>query len=396
MIIFSLILLAFYHRQDFYENYNRQIVLKNLESGVNLLLSDDIWNSQEDTLSVDLFNEGKDSAILKKRMWGLYKLGMVTSFRGKINYTKVFLAGSQAGKYALYLANQNTPLSLSGLTSIVGDVFIPKRGVKQAYIEGKSFEGNKLINGAISESETEIPRLSEKLIEINHKIINNEYFINISEQQLPNRAGTIINSFLHLPLLYRHEGEVILKNIVVRGNIIIQSSDSIYVDSSAVLEDVWLIAPVVRIGNSFSGSVQIYATNKIIIDEKSKLNYPSSLCLIVNEVNKTEKEIVLKRDVVFDGTLLAYSDQQQLIPPSVSLEKGCMFSGYIYVNGQADIKGSVSGTVICSKIILKTSASVYENHLLDAIIDRGKLSPDFIVCPLMINSGKPQIVKWMQ
>ena len=69
----------------------------------------------------------------------------------------------------MYLADQNKPLSLTGRTQITGNCYLPKAGVKRAYIEGKSFVGNKLINGTKYNSNKTLPPINKELINENLK-----------------------------------------------------------------------------------------------------------------------------------------------------------------------------------------------------------------------------------
>jgi len=80
----------------------------------------------------------------------------------------------------------------------------------------------------------------------------------------------------------------------------------------------------------------------------------------------------------------------------VSIEKGARVEGQIYVDGFADIQGELWGTVWCQKFLLKTASSVYENHLLDAVIDRTKLSEHYVGSAIITSGKKKKTIKWLE
>ena len=160
MLSSSLILLSYFTsvHVDYYSDLSR--IQLNAASGVSLLLSNQQTINSGDDKIIDLFGKGIDSVHLKKNNWGAFDVGVSEAFSKHNRYRKILLMGGIFSKdtaLALYLEDEDKPLSLCGETVIKGTCFLPKAGVKRAYIEGQNFVGEKLIDGGVKESKKIIP-----------------------------------------------------------------------------------------------------------------------------------------------------------------------------------------------------------------------------------------------
>ena len=97
------------------------------------------------------------------------------------------------------------------------------------------------------------------------------------------------------------------------------------------------------------------------------------------------------------GSLLALKNNEgnSLVNPLVKLGKESMVEGLIYSQGYSDIQGNLHGTLITNGFILVTPSSVYENHLLNAVIDRKALSNFFVGGLILNKTGGKKIAKWL-
>ncbi len=297
---------------------------------------------------------------------------------------------------ALYLADQDKPLSLCGNTLIKGTCYLPKAGVKRAYIEGQSFSGDKLIDGPVKESQREIPEINKELI----KSITS--FAQKAVSDIPASTGeeagqdSIINSFENNTICIVSTGPLRIDRKVYHGNIALISRKSIKISAGADLKDIILFAPRIEIEENFSGNLQAFATDTLIVGKKCKLAYPSVMGLISK--NKTGSPMLLVgEETEIAGAVFAIQEEKKDIPVLVKviLEKNAKLTGQLYTDGVLDLKGIVYGTVLCSRFILSTPSSVYENHLLNAIIDNSKLSPYYAGIQLTKNVSVKKIVKWL-
>ena len=172
LISSSFILVNYYNSAYVIQTLKQEQLYRDTSSGINYGLSFHQEIPINSKIEVDLFNDEEHKVSIEKKYWGaFYILSSEAKWRNK-SASKSALIGAninEGEEIALYLADQNKPLSLTGRTQITGNCYLPKAGVKRAYIEGKSFVGNKLINGTKYNSNKTLPPINKELINENLK-----------------------------------------------------------------------------------------------------------------------------------------------------------------------------------------------------------------------------------
>jgi hypothetical protein len=372
-------------------------VERNAMSGISFLLGS---IEPMEKKALDLFGKGNDSVLLSKKSWGAFEMIVSEGFSRHHRFSQVALAGNDLGSdssMALFLADMDKPLSLCGRTEIRGTCFLPKAGVKRAYIEGQNFVGNNLINGDVKPSERNIAEVNKALITNLEKIFNKEFL----EQDSVVRADevgipSLHHSFAKRSVVFYSSAVVRLDTNKLSGNIMVISDREVIVSEDAILQDVIICAPKVRIEKKFLGTLQVFASDSIIVAEECHLNYPSVLGIVRQEKSCDNATVIIKEKSEVSGMIFAYQEKfDNRKQVKLSLDKNTAVMGYVYTNGLLDLKGSVFGSVMCSKFILSTPSSVYENHLLSATIDRTKLSKYFVGSSLTSTNENKKVVKWL-
>jgi len=401
LISSSLILFAYFNKLRLTDYNVSERTLINSTSGLSLLLSKQNIIQLNQQKFIDLYNEGNDTVLLKRKSWGSFEVIVSKAFSARSSSNQIALIGSgmPSEKKAIYLADQDKPLSLCGKTVIKGDCYLPKSGVKRAYIEGQSFSGNQLVEGTIKESSKNLPPLNNELIEKIKSIIlkqmgENDSIIDMDKQQKLN--DSIINSFGNNTIYLLSKENIIFSNQVYQGNIIIISDKEIDISNNCNLQDVLVMAPVIEVEDDFEGSLQLFATDSISISKNCKLNYPSALSLIRTTKSHNNMDIFIGEGTEIFGDVFAYeenlSPQKQI---KINIEKNVKITGQVYSSGIVDLKGFVYGSVTCSTFLLSTPSSVYENHLLDATIDVTKLPEKYVGINLTETEQAKKIIKWI-
>jgi hypothetical protein len=399
----SLILFAYFSAIQF-DNYEMSQRLKqNVDSGINLLLSNQSIVELNQEKTIDLFNNGEDSVYLSRKIWGAYEVIIAKAYFRNESVMKVAQVGfaiDTLDKYSLYLKDEDRPLSVCGKTCVKGTAYLPKAGVKRAYIEGQNFTGNKLIDGAVRQSNKILPEFSVELSKIMDGYIKNE--ILQKDDSIIQIGGmldsdSIANSFLLPTLVFNSNEYLKIADGKYLGNIIISSKKQISISQGAILSNVILVAPKIIFEKQFIGNVQAFATDSIIVKEDVRLNYPSCLGIIKSDSPIPVSAIVLsEKDSVF-GNVFAYKKSiDPMKQVAVVLKKGAFVYGQLYSSGNADIQGVIFGSLMCSKIMLTTPSSVYENHLLNATINSSRLSNHFVGNSLVGESEHKNIAKWLE
>ncbi|HEX3008686.1 MAG TPA: hypothetical protein VHO90_13830 [Bacteroidales bacterium] len=392
--------------QHWYQHYYNLYVAqgerldRNIKSALLVALQNPEKFREGDSTKFDIYEDSVDWVNVSKRVWGGYQILQIESKWRVLHRSQIKLVGTEflpEDVIALYLSDEGKYLSLAGKTEITGNCFLPKLGVRKAYIEGTGFSGNKLIDGEIKNSKESLPSVDPKLIEHNRlsdqaKIAETDSLVEI-ENLL--RSDSLKNSFCNKTVKINSPLWITLENKVISGNVKIISATGISVKRSAVLSDIILYAPKIEIEEGFSGSLQCFATDTLITGDDCIFKYPT--LLVINET-KIEKPIVMIGEnsvVLGDIVVLAKSDKQN-ISAECSIDSHTIINGSVYCAGKVNLKGTIKGQLFCKGFILRTNSSVYENHLLYAKLNSSLLSPHY-AGSMYIPSAKPlKMIKCLQ
>ena len=381
------ILRAYFHRNALAVNFRTADLNRNVESALNFYLN----TAQGQTgVEIDLFGEGKDSVLLNATPWGLYEVLNISAFRNKNIKQKSALLGAaiDSNSVTLNIADNNRPISLSGKTVIKGNVRIPKSGVKRGYIEGQSFMGNTLIEGEIGSSELVIKPFENPVI-----TAMMDFTAHIVKSQAIDTV-VLLRSFKDSTLYVGQDEFITLENMKAKGNIIISSTKGIIVKANAVLENVILAAPYIYIQGGFVGALQAFATDSIHVGSGARLLYPSVLALEKSTVG-VQPNIVIESRAKILGEVLLVEKTQDRFSSLIHIHTNAQLIGRVFTNGYITHSGDVFGKVTCNKFYLKTPSSVYENHLLNAVIDWTRLPQPFGFGLDNSAISKKELIQWV-
>lgn len=192
-----------------YELYRTQQML-DLESAVTLYCHDTLLLKKHSDVEVTITQQG------------LYEIIKATTKDGK--FSKQALLGCVADSTVLYLEDNGRPISLTGATNIVGQVYLPRYGVAYNQIQSDFFSGKKLEN--IKVSATKLPEIRDVDTILQRKIVVEDGYC--GELQLFAIDTVIIGENVKLKYpsgIYVENGYVEIKdNAEVNGYIIIANS----------------------------------------------------------------------------------------------------------------------------------------------------------------------------
>lgn len=384
----SLVLGAFYYRTLSLKHSSEDRLLRNLQSGITLLLGSEDAFSPNEIYQLDLFDEEKDSICLKLLPWGLFDVGIVKSYSGKTSFQKALMYGyrPKTDNIALYLQDLNRPLSLCGNTILKGTCYLPKAGVERAYIAGKSYTGTKLIYGDIHTSSNTLPELQKERLSILQNQLNN---LKSSEATLTE------NSFFEDTHIIQWSSSTV-SDTTLLGNIILFSNQHLFISASAQLENILVFAPSITIESNFIGRSQFFAEDSIRVEKEVTLNYPSSLGIIKTNASEKRPAITIDENSIIQGFIFSTQLNYDRSKTQISINKNVKVLGQLYTDGYLDLKGSIVGNAYVYKFSLKTPASVYENHLLDAEINIEALPEYFIGTSLFETENQKGVMAWLK
>lgn len=122
-------------------------------------------------------------------------------------------------------------------------------------------------------------------------------------------------------------------------------SEFIILDSKDTIPDKIISADVIRVDSSFCNSVQLFATDSIIVSSGAVLKHPSGIF-----VDSSKGHIRIDSCAIVEGycIVMNLNDNATVVPVehlSYHQENSSTIRGLVYVNGTAQINGHVTGTV---------------------------------------------------
>jgi hypothetical protein len=396
----SLIVVAYFYRQQYQKTFRQQQLQNNVSSAVNILVGGtDTGYAAAKTFS--LFNQDADSVSTQKIFWGAFDIGIAKAMIQQDTLYRIFSIAStiDSGKWAgIYLDDNSRPLSLSGSTSIVGDAYLSPAGVAQAYVNNQAYTGDKrLVTGAQHASGKTLPPLNaaylqklQEMIQRNHK----------DGPGLPN-SDSISNSFLLPTKMINLDKVSTLKGIKLSGNIILYSDTTLTIDSTTQLSGVIVIAQSITVNSGFHGVCQLFAHDTIAVQQRCRFGYPSTLAVTrfdkASLINKSAK-ISLYNGVMFNGCIFTYEQQPGKLPSLIHIGQKSIVKGLVYSQGYAEFedKGEVDGSVFTDRFLYQTSYTRYENYLVNTTINEKLLSPYYLTSALFpVATQKKKILQWL-
>ncbi|MXV50383.1 hypothetical protein GS399_05310 [Pedobacter sp. HMF7647] len=391
LILSSIIAAAFYFRLRSQQDIRYVRLAANLHSAVALVTSSDF---KEDSLGtgLDLFDRGADSIWVAKNAWGVFDLAAVKSFQQRDTLQRVFLLGRKpnAGQ-VLYLADENRPLSVSGDTRITGEALLPKSGIRQAYVEGRPFSGKNPVEGRIRESKPELPPLQAEMLK------RVERLFLLKGNKFTGRDSVLNSFFQDARVLQFDKDRPFPRGFSAQGRLILVSDTVLHVDRDARLENVILIAPAVVIEGGFRGSAQFFVKDSLVTGAGCVFDYPSAFVLYKDTERLPQPKLELGRNSVFNGLLVSYEKKHSELQTLISLGKGSLVRGEVYATGFLKMEKplEVDGQLTCRRFLIQTPSTLYENYLLDVVLNRRKLSAFYLSSALLAPDGSTGIAKWL-
>lgn len=396
LLLASFLILNHVHKQFRLQTNHTIEMIRLANRGISYSLSQ--AEKTNDTVMIPLFDETYKSLKIKTDFWGIYEKVYSKSHIKHKTYIKIALIGKEQPptKTALFLKDNNRPLVVVGHTKIEGQSYLPKRGVKSGNISGHSYYGQTFVNGATKLSQ-DFPKLSTDLQSHIKAFVEQPLENQYNLAYLDLNTKKVVNSFKNGLLLAYSPNTITLTDIQLSGHIIIQSHTKITVDDTSKLEDVILIAPIIDIKKNVKGVFQAFATERIVVAENVKLNYPSALVLLSDykkEDTETPHCLEIKPKSQIKGSVLCLgSTTKDNYDIQLKIADNVLVEGEIYCQQNLELRGTVNGSVYTNNFIVKEDGTTYQNHLYNGKINANKLADEYV--GLAFEDSSKNVMKWL-
>lgn len=386
----ALVSLAYLQRLQQTDQFEQNRLINNINSGLALIKGQAI---NIPSTKIDLYGFQEDFIELGKKTWGLYDIGFVRAISSTTilpdTIAKICFLGTDFNtslSSALLLTDHSTELALAGNTVLKGQALIPNGRIRIG-ASNFPYTGTEIPYGEQKDSPRHLPKVDEARMEILYQQFNRRQFNAVPRQ--------LEQSFMDSLLIFGGRF-VDLDKHNLKGHIVIVAEDSIRVSATCQLENILLFAPKIIIADHFEGQIQAFASKELQVGKSCHLSYPSVLALIRNKQYTKKPILSIGEQSSTQGLVFAYQAKYFRESILIKIAENVQIEGQLFANGEVDFRGTLHGNLSCTNLWRESPMLKMKNLLLNAEIDRTKLSPYFL-SPFFLKEQKPlDILMWIK
>lgn len=305
------------------------------------------------------------SVSIKAGKWGLYEYAEVRATDN--HFSSIRLLGKvQDCNYeaALWVCSRDMPLSFSGKSEVKGSTYIPANGIKYVDLGSLSFEGKEIKNYYIDLSEKELPEVDRSYLYLMDKYLKEtEVIPSFGDSEYKNYY-----SFSDEEMHFYIPNDI--REFSMKGHVVLHG-DEVNLSSKTILSDVILLARRVTIDEGFCGSLQIIATDTVILNRNAHLRYPSGIYLKGNNDRtflRMDENSTLNGYAIIFGT--TENNMGNHVEENFRQASNAIFNGLLYVDGIAHLQGYCYGGAYFKECYYLASGKAYPTTICNAEIYR--------------------------
>ncbi len=310
---------------------------------------------------------GDQSVRAWRRPWGVFDIVEVEATIGRSTHQRRALFGlTERSSAVLELAGHSNGLQMCGDARIRGDLLISNTDIRRGYIEGVSFTGDRLVEGNTIEIEPHDLALPSQLYGRCSQLAG---LRGLGQEQYAT-IDTYEADSIHV------FEPVYVVNVTAVGTLdggswkqcYLRSSDTLRIGPNCELLDVIVQAPFVEIAQGFTGAIQVFTTDGILVHSDVKLNYPSALVLAAG--SNVDARIVIEETALVEGAVVSLDQTTGSAETRLVVQAEAQIIGSVFVQGGLQNRGTIQGVTQAYALSLRTASSSYKGYLLDGVFEK--------------------------
>ncbi len=323
--------------------------------------------------------------------------------------------------YAIALKDTNSSLSVTGSTTINGDIASGSNQIERSTFKGFPFRGS-------FSGEAKKKNMRDFFPSFRYKYIEEQLDKHTSFFESENKSQFAIRDLSELA--QSQEGDTLYfsgsqewsvnqtttfpKDIVVsvEGNLSITGDGNLGTYTTFIARDTLSVGGSItathailsagtfmELRDQVSMNAQLISRGRIQLRDQVYLTYPSMVYTsTITFLGEQQEMIHLQGESTVDGTLVypietGRFNQEQF---RIKIDENALLRGSIYNQGQTELDGTVYGSVLTKQFYFYEPPTIYINWIKDAEIDITQRSQDFIVPIGFSDSTKYVILDWKE
>ena len=325
-----------------------------------------------------LFENRPSSCVkIEPEPWGLYESVCFTVGRPEFGQAKLMgLRAPSALGAGFYHPENRMSVTLAGNTNILTQACLPRNGFLYGQLNARFFNGREVSPSQMKPASPSFPAPSAQARARVDSIFS------------AYADGGDIPAHVTVPF-YRHGALVLsapddISHCELNGKIVV-TGQRLKVDSTCRFSDIVLVCSSLVIGRGFQGSMQVFARDSVTVEPQTRLLYPSGIY--------AGRWVSLSDSAQVNGYIVVNpGGETGIAHPHYVSTPGSLVRGFIYVNGNAQLQGVVSGSVFVREAMYYAPTGYYRGMICDFTL----LENPGVVYPVWLDNGKRREAKWVK
>ena len=139
--------------------------------------------------------------------------------------------------------------------------------------------------------------------------------------------------------------------------------EEVSIDSTCHLRDVLVVGRTIRVEDGFCGTVQLFASDTVLIGRRVTLGYPSGV-FVARE--NPDRYIEIGPDSRVEGYAIVDGEGRPDVKrANYRQDRTAVLRGLLWVDGAAQVQGIVSGCMAANRLVYYSPEGYYEDMLYD-------------------------------
>lgn len=290
--------------------------------------------------------------------------------------------------YCFYYRENGSPLFITGNTTIEGAVKFPPSGYKYTQLQSRFFSGKEVEHSKIGGSGRTLPEKNREIV----SFLNSLREIRSAGTTITGCPDSLVYPFSNTSSCILSAGNKLETASLLKGYIVL-SAGEVTIDSSAKFEDILVVAKKIRVKEGFRGSVQLLATDTLIIEKGVTLEYPSGVYLYPG--NRKRYALLSPGSRVEGYVVIDGEGEDEVKYPNYRQPQEACVNGLLYVEGICEFSGSVTGRAVLGEAVHYTPEGYYDNTITDAVVRESNT----LALPVWfkaVGAKRKKEVKWLR
>lgn len=333
--------------------------------------------TQKET-ELTIFDDRPWSKVRVERdRWGLYELVSISVEKPAFTRTKLMgLREPCAYGTGFYHPENQMSITLAGNTNILTTAYLPRNGFIYGQMNSEFFDGKELESAQMKPADTLFPVAPQEILAGVDSIFSVQPFSRLS-------AGNIsVPFFKSTPLILSAGGDIYNCNLA--GKVIVVG-DELTVDSTCRFSDIIIICSSLVVGKGFEGSMQVFARDSVVVGPNARLLSPSGIY--------ASNRVRLSDNTQVNGYVIVNPlEEPEVTKPNYVSARKSVVRGFVYVDGNAQLQGIVSGSVFIKEAMYYAFSGYYRGMIHDFTL----LENPGVAYPIWLDQGKRREAEWVK